>query len=90
LARYLLRFRDAWGDLEIIWLNGALTMIDPTQPHPQVGMATFQPVSERTFRIDSKGNFGSDGELAKFSVDEKEKNVALRIGNLITFPVDEW
>ncbi|RIK39536.1 MAG: serine hydrolase [Chloroflexi bacterium] len=88
--RYLGKYRNVWGDLQVVLCGGELTLLDPSQPDPLVATARLVPVAEHTFRIESKENFGSDGELAVFQVDETGGVVSLKLGNTTTFPVEEW
>lgn len=88
--RYLGKYRNVWGDLQVLLRGGELTLIDPSQPDPLAATARLVPVAGHTFRIDSKENFGNDGELAVFQVDEAGNVVSLTLGNTTTFPVEEW
>jgi hypothetical protein len=88
--RYLGKYRNVWGDLQVLLRGGELTLIDPSQPDPLVATARLVPVDEHTFRIDSNENFGSDGELAVFELDEAGNVVSLTLGNTTIFPVAEW
>lgn len=40
---YLGKYRDAWGDTQILVLDGELVMIDPTQPDPTLSSGKFLP-----------------------------------------------
>jgi D-alanyl-D-alanine carboxypeptidase len=88
--RYLGKYRNVWGDTQVMVRGGELTLIDPSQPDPLAATARLVPVDEHTFRIESKENFGSDGELAVFQVDEAGHVLSLTLGNSTTFPIKEW
>jgi hypothetical protein len=79
-----------WGDVQVMVVNGELTLLDPSAPDPMPGVARLIPVAEHTFRIDAKENFGNDGELAIFCLDDQGKMISLKLGNTLTFPIDEW
>jgi D-alanyl-D-alanine carboxypeptidase len=90
LQRYTGKFRSVWGDEQVILLNNELVLLDPSLPEPLLSSAKLIPVAEHTFRIETEENFGSDGELAVFELDDKGKIIRLVLGNTPVFPVEEW
>lgn len=88
--RYLGRYRNSWGDGQVMLYQGELVLIAPTEPDPLVGMIKLKPVNTHTFRMETKEYFGSNGELAIFELDESGKVTRLRLGNVYTYPVASW
>ena len=88
--RYVGRYRNAWGDLQIIVRGGELTVIGPAAPDPLLAPATLQPVGEHTFRVESKDGYGIPGELAAFEVDATGRVVRVRFGENYTERIETW
>ncbi|HUM69603.1 MAG TPA: serine hydrolase [Chloroflexota bacterium] len=89
--RYVGKYRDAWGDLQILLHNGELTAVDPSQPDPLVATIRFIPVGEHTFRMETENGFLAPGELATFMVDEADGRVTrVRLGNTYIERVEGW
>lgn len=88
--RYVGRYRNAWGDVQILVRGGRLTAIGPTTPDPLLAPATLEPVSEHTFRIETKDGYGSAGELAVFEVDATGRVTRARFGQNYTERVESW
>jgi CubicO group peptidase (beta-lactamase class C family) len=88
--RYLGRYRNPWGDGQVMIYQGELVLIAPTEPDPLVGMIKLKPVNTHIFRMETKEHFGSNGELAIFELDESGKVTRLRLGNVYTYPVASW
>jgi D-alanyl-D-alanine carboxypeptidase len=87
---YLGKYRDAWGDLQILVFNGELVMLDPSQPDPTLAMAKLIPVAEHTFQIEATDGFMADGELVIFEMDAENKVSRVKIGEVYTHPLAEW
>lgn len=87
---YVGRYRNPWGDSQVLIYNGELVLFAPAEPDPLAGMVKLKPVADHTFRMETKEHFGSHGELAVFEVDESGKVVHLTLGNTYTYPVAEW
>ena len=88
--RYTGKYRSVWGDEQVLILNNELLLIDPTLADPIAECAKLIPVAEHTFRVETEDNFGSDGELAIFELDEAGKVTQLLVGNTPIFPVEGW
>jgi CubicO group peptidase (beta-lactamase class C family) len=88
--RYVGKYRNTWGDDEVMILHDELVVVDPLAPDPLATLSKLIPVDTHTFRIESKENFGSDGELAVFQVDSQGKVEWLKMGNTYTYPQAEW
>jgi len=60
-----------WSDgspVEVMLLNGELTLVDPTEDNPWDGRIRLEPVSEGVFRMKDQAQ---KGELIRFEIDEK-------------------
>ncbi len=87
---YVGRYRNPWGDSQVLIYNGELIIIYPAEPDPLAGMTKLKPVAEHTFRIESKERFDTHGELAHFALDETGHVISLQLGHVYTYPVPEW
>jgi len=87
---YLGKYRDAWGDLQILKLNGDLMMLDPSQPDPLQSNGKLIPAGEHTFRLEASNGFMADGELVIFEMDDQNRVSRLKIGDIYTYPVAAW
>jgi CubicO group peptidase (beta-lactamase class C family) len=88
--RYLGRYRNAWGDTQVLIAGGRLTLIGPFLPDPMLAPATLHPVAEHVFRLETKDGFGAHGEPVVFELDDGGRVARVRIGENYTFPVAEW
>lgn len=88
--RYVGKYRDAWGDMQILMQNGELMALDPSQPDPLLATIRFMPVAEHTFRMESESGFLSPGELAIFEVDGDGRVARIRLGNTYIERVEGW
>lgn len=90
--QYVGKYRDAWGDMQILLHNGVLTAVDPSQPDPLLATLRFIPVAEHTFRMESENGFLSPDELAIFVVDEvgNGRVSRVRLGNTFMERVEAW
>lgn len=88
--RYFGKYRSIWGDLQVLRFKEKLAAVGPNLPDPTMGMITLTPVSGHTFRIETEENFGSEGELATFELDEQGKVTRLVMGNVYTDAIDQW
>ena len=87
---YTGRYRNAWGDSQVLIYEGELAIVFPADPDPVAGMVKLKPVGPHTFRMETKEHFDSKGELAVFEVDASGKVVRLTTGNSYTVPVADW
>lgn len=88
--QYVGKYRDAWGDMQILIQNGELLAIDPSQPDPLLATIRFIPVAEHTFRMESENGFLSPDELAIFEVDGDGRVTRIRLGNTYIERMDGW
>jgi hypothetical protein len=84
--KYVGKYRDPWGDSQVILMNGKLLLIDPTSPDPAEFAATLVPVEEHVFRMVGGSTYGPHGELVVFELDDAGKVARVKIGENYTFP----
>lgn len=89
-ARYVGKYRSAWGDWQVLVQEGQLVLLNPSLIDPLPGLNTLEPVSEHTFRMHTDMGTGSDGELAVFEMDGDGRVVKLRLGMNDVFPIEAW
>jgi CubicO group peptidase (beta-lactamase class C family) len=88
--RYVGRYRNAWGDVQILVRGGRLTVIGPTAPDPLLAPATLEPMAEHTFRIETRDGYGNPGELAVFEVDATGRVTRAKFGQNYTERIESW
>jgi hypothetical protein len=90
--RYFGKYRNIWGDVQVLRYKDQLVAVSPNLPDPTLGMVTLRPVDgeEHVFRIETEENFGAEGELAVFELDAAGQVSRLVMGNSYTEPVIEW
>jgi hypothetical protein len=74
----------------VLVLDGQLSMLDPSQPDPLLGLARLRPVGPHTFRIETPEGFASHGEPAIFELGLDGRVQRLRIGVNHLDPVTDW
>ena len=92
-SRYLGRYRNGWGDIQVLVLDGRLTMIGPALPDPTLAPATLAPVAEHTFRLESPDGFSSHGERVVFEFDGGDGGgsvTRVKVGPNWLLPVERW
>lgn len=88
--RYVGRYRNAWGDAEVLVLDGRLVVLDPSLDDPLPTMSVLVPVAQHTFRTETKDGFGAHGELLTFEVDAEGRVQRVKVGQNYTYPLAEW
>lgn len=88
--RYLGRYRNAWGDAQVLVLNGRLTWIGPNLPDPMLAPATLVPVGEHTFRVETKEGFGIPGEHIVFELGPDGRVSRVKLGANYVLPIADW
>ncbi len=88
-SRYTGKFRNIWGDAEVLLYNGELIMINPQLPDPLTEYTTLKHVEGDTFQMKAPG-YGSHNEYAVFEFDEEGKVKRLKTGENYTYPVERW
>ena len=88
--RYVGRYRNHWGDAEVLVVGGRLTLIGPSLPDPMWAPGTLVPAGEHTFRLETRDGYGSHGERVRFELDDAGRVVRMTVGVNDIFPVQEW
>lgn len=88
--RYAGRYRSPWADVQVLVVEGRLAMIDPSLPDPMLGVTWLQPVSEHTFRGETKNGFGNHGEPVVFALAADGRVARLKIGENFLTSVADW
>ena len=88
--RYVGRYRDFWGDSQVLVLDGDLVLINPTLPDPIEAIERLVPVAEDVFRTETKEGFGANGELVVFEMDAKGRVERVKTGENYIYPLAEW
>lgn len=87
---YTGRYRNEWGDSQVLIYGGELVIVYPTDPDPLGGMVKLKPHGPHMFRMETNEHFDSNGELAVFEMDASGKVVRLTTANTYTYPVADW
>jgi CubicO group peptidase (beta-lactamase class C family) len=88
--QYTGKYRTVWNDIEVLLLDSGLVLIDPSLPDPQLVMTKLTPVSTHVFRMEAANNFGANGELAIFEMNDDGRVARIKLGSTYTFPVETW
>jgi CubicO group peptidase (beta-lactamase class C family) len=88
--RYVGRYRNVWGDLQVLVRGGELIVIGPAGPDPLLIYSTPKPVGERTFRVETKDGYGIPGELAAFELDAAGRVTRVRMGENYADRIESW
>jgi hypothetical protein len=88
--RYAGRYRNVWGDVQVLVVKGRLALIDPSLPDPMAFIAWLHPVAEHAFRSETKNGFGNNGEPVVFELDGNARVRRLTIGQNFLEPIPEW
>jgi CubicO group peptidase (beta-lactamase class C family) len=88
--RYAGRYRNPWGDVQVLAVEGRLAMVDPSLPDPMLAITWLHPTAEHTFRSETKNGFGSHGEPVVFELSADGGVARLKIGENFMTPVTEW
>lgn len=88
--RYVGRYRNAWGDAQILVRGGELTVIYPAVLDPLLVTSTLKPVAEHTFRVETKDGYGIPAELVVFEVDAAGRVTRAKFGENYTQRIESW
>jgi hypothetical protein len=65
-------------------------MLDPSQPDPMLTVTWLHPVSDHTFRSETKNGFGSHGEPVVFELGGDGRVARLKVGDNFLTPLVNW
>jgi CubicO group peptidase (beta-lactamase class C family) len=88
--RYAGRYRSAWTDAQVLLVEGRLALLDPSQPDPMLTVTWLIPVSEHTFRAETRNGFGSHGEPVVFEPGDDGRVRRLQVGDNFLVPISQW
>jgi len=88
LEKYAGKFRNRWGDVEVLVYKGELIMITPQILDPMIEYTVLKHVEGDKFQMKAPG-YGSHNEYAVFEF-ENGKIKRLKTGENYTYPIDEW
>jgi CubicO group peptidase (beta-lactamase class C family) len=89
---YVGRYRDRWGDKQVLIHEGNLLLFDPTLPDPLEGAAKLTPLPDQphAFRMESNDGFASLEELSVFELDELGNVIRLKTGENYIERIEQW
>jgi len=90
LRKYLGKYRDLWGDTEVMFYEGDLVMICPRDGNPIDSMIRLIPLGNHRFRMEGDAGYLCLGETAIFEFDKEGKVIRARDGENYIFPVKSW
>jgi CubicO group peptidase (beta-lactamase class C family) len=88
--QYVGKYRCAWGDAQVLVLNGELIIIDPMSPDPPAFKDRLTPIDEHIFRIETEEGYGSRGEQVVFEINENGHVGRLKVGEDYLYPLEKW
>jgi CubicO group peptidase (beta-lactamase class C family) len=88
--RYAGRYRNAWGDAQVLLVDGRLAMLDPSLPPPMPNVIWLNPAGEHTFRAESRNGFASNGEPVVFELDTGGRVVRIKVGENYLNAIHSW
>lgn len=88
--RYVGRYRNPFGDLQVLVNDGRLTIIYPLLPDPTLAPGRLVPAGEHTLRVETTNGYGIPGELVVFEVDASGRVTRVRLGESWADPVGHW
>ena len=80
-----------WEDSHILFLDGAMAIINPNTPNPKKSLIPLEHISGTTFRINRQFrgfDFGSVGETVSFEFAPNRKVKRVKIGVLYADPIE--
>ena len=88
--RYAGKYRNTWGDVQVLVVEGRLAMLDPSLPDPMPFVIYLHPTGPNTFRMESRNGFTSHGELLVFELDTAGRVQRMKLGENYLSPVESW
>jgi D-alanyl-D-alanine carboxypeptidase len=88
--RYAGRYRNAWGDAQVLIVDGRLALVDPSLPEPMPTVVWLDPAGEHTFRADTRNGYGSHGEPVVFELDGAGRVRRIKMGENFLDRIETW
>lgn len=85
--KYVGKYRSPWGDNEVLIVNGALVLIDPTADNPLDTMVRLVAQGRNRFKITTENqNYGGAvGEIVTFELGANGEVLRMKTGESYTF-----
>lgn len=84
------RYRNSWGDTEVILYNGGLAMISPLSDNPWDEIIRLVPESDNIFTMQSPTGHGSIGEEVIFECGTGGIPERIKVGDTYTMRINDW
>ena len=90
--RYAGRYRNRWGDVQVLLVDDGLLFIEPSLPDPLAMATRLHPIEgrEHTFRAEEKDSYGSHGETVVFELGPDGRARRIRFGENYIDAVESW
>jgi CubicO group peptidase (beta-lactamase class C family) len=88
--RYAGRYRSAWGDAQVMLVEGRLAMLDPSMADPMPHVIWLNPMGEHTFCAETRNGFASHGEPVVFELDGGGHVVRVKVGDNYLTAIPRW
>lgn len=90
--RYAGRFRNRWGDVQVLLVDDGLLLIEPSLPDPLAMATRLYPIEGQphTFRAEEKDPYGSHGETVLFELDATGRPQRIRFGQNYIDAIESW
>ena len=88
--RYLGKYRNSWGDSQVLLHRGDLVVIEPNAEDPLDGFGRLMPLGEHTFRLETDSGFSSPGEQVRFELDGNGQAHTMIVGEEQSWRIENW
>jgi CubicO group peptidase (beta-lactamase class C family) len=88
--RYAGKYRNTWGDVQVLLVDNRLAMLDPSLADPMPAVVWLHPAGEHTFRMETRNGFGSHAEEVVFELAADGGVRRVKVGENYLSPVTRW
>jgi CubicO group peptidase (beta-lactamase class C family) len=90
--RYAGRYRNRWGDVQVLLVDDGLLLIQPNLADPLAMATRLHPIAGQphAFRAEEKDPYGSQGETVLFELDANGRARRIRFGQNYIDAVESW
>jgi D-alanyl-D-alanine carboxypeptidase len=85
---YVGKYRNRWGDLQVLVWNGALVLISPAELDPRQSMAMLVPQGEHRFTLTGNDGFMELGATVVFELGPDGRVARMKLGENCMYRVD--
>jgi hypothetical protein len=85
---YVGKYRNRWGDLQVLVWKGTLGLIAPMDPDPRASMATLVPQGEHFSKLMSADGFTGWREPVVFELGPDGRVARMKLGENYRYPVE--